>query len=123
MKVLAAAVLSLSLVTSAQAELSQTHIAYAPPRMPDASPTMTQHTQSNPSRMYTTMAEVQSLACLTTGGAGSAITYAYSEALFGAAAVSAGLSLVPFMAFGFAIGCSVGATAAPGLAWLYRAAF
>lgn len=113
-----AAVVALSLASGpALAEL-----AYASPQPFENPAAVKQVMRPAPVRPATSLVEIQGLSCLGGGAAGSTLTFAYSEVILGAAAGSASLALVPLMAMTFAIGCSVGATAAPGLVWLYRMA-
>lgn len=119
---LTAALAVLSLAASpALAEFAQTDLAYAPARpFERSSSSAAPATPPAARRASTTLAEIQGLSCLGGGALGSTLSFAYSEVILGAAAGTASLALVPVMAMTFAIGCSVGATAAPGFVWLYR---
>lgn len=67
-----------------------------------------------------TYSEFQGVACLIGGAAAMVGVATYSELI---AAATGGVSvpvIVPIVAAGFAAGCSVAATAAPGLLWMYR---
>ena len=67
-----------------------------------------------------TMPQFQGLACLGAGTLGSLIAYAYTDMLVltGTVVVNPVAIFAPVVATGFAFGCSIGATAAPGLFWL-----
>lgn len=99
---------------------ARAEIAYAPQRHLDSSPQLAQ--PFNLARPATSIAEIQGLSCLGGGAAGSTISLVYANALVGVSAASAVPAVIPLVALSFAIGCSVGATAAPGLVWLYRLA-
>lgn len=113
------AVLSLA-ASPAMADRANSELAYAPSRPFERSSPNAPATPPAAWRASTTLAEIQGLSCLGGGVFGSTLSFAYSEVILGAAAGGASLALVPVMAMTFAIGCSVGATAAPGLVWLYR---
>lgn len=68
-----------------------------------------------------TSSQFQGLACLGTGALGSLVAYAYTDALVltGAVVVNPIAIFAPVVATGFAFGCSIGATAAPGVYWLH----
>ncbi len=60
------------------------------------------------------------MACLIGGAAAMVGVATYSELI---AAATGGVSvpvIVPLVAAGFAAGCGVASTAAPGLLWIYR---
>jgi hypothetical protein len=66
--------------------------------------------------------EWQGVSCLWGGALAGAGVFYYSDVLTVAATgVTNPVLLIPLIATGFAAGCSVGANAAPGLMWLYRA--
>ena len=69
-----------------------------------------------------TMAEFQGLSCAALGAATGLAALAYIDPITVAAAgtFSTPLLLIPVVAAGFAVGCSVGATVSPALAWAYR---
>ena len=101
----AAAVISVTLTfTSASAQNPQSQPSLVPPR--DAP---------------MTLAEYQGLSCVTAGAITGIATLGYLDPI---AAATTGLAspllLVPVVAAGFAVGCSVGATLSPAFLWFYR---
>ena len=68
------------------------------------------------------MPQFQGVSCLGTGTLGSLIAYAYTDMLVltGTVVVNPLVIVAPAVATGFAVGCSVGANAAPGLYWLSK---
>ena len=100
-------VLALTFAMSAGPLLAQTQRNQVPPAAGDLPATFT-------------YAEFQGMACLMGGAAAMVGVAAYSELI---AAATGGVSvpvIVPIVAAGFAAGCSVASTAAPGLLWIYR---
>jgi len=69
-----------------------------------------------------TLPQFQGVSCLGTGTFGALIAYAYTDMLVltGTVVVNPLVIVAPAVATGFAVGCSVGANAAPGLYWLSR---
>ena len=69
-----------------------------------------------------TVPQFQGISCLGTGAFGAVIAYAYTDMLVltGTVVVNPLVIVAPAMATAFAVGCSVGANAAPGLYWLSR---
>jgi hypothetical protein len=68
-----------------------------------------------------TMAEYQGLGCLLGGTVATTGVFVYSDIItIAATGVVNPLLLVPVMATGFAVGCSVAATVSPGLLWIGR---
>jgi len=67
------------------------------------------------------LAEYQGVSCAITGAAVGLATVAYLNPIEVATATTGtALLLVPVMAAGFAVGCSVGATLSPAFLWAYR---
>lgn len=68
-----------------------------------------------------TMPEYQGWGCLLGGTAGASGVFVYSDVIAVAATgVLNPALLIPVMATGFAVGCSVGAMASPAFLWLGR---
>ena len=70
-----------------------------------------------------TIAEYQGLSCIAVGIVTGIGTLGYLDPIAAAAtSVASPLLLVPVVAAGFAVGCSVGATLSPAFLWFYRRA-
>jgi hypothetical protein len=68
-----------------------------------------------------TLAEYQGLSCIGIGAVAGVGTLGYLDPIAVAATgLASPLLLVPVVAAGFAVGCSVGATIAPAFLWFYR---
>jgi len=67
-----------------------------------------------------TLPQFQGVSCLGTGALGGLIAYAYTDVLVltGTVVVNPLAIVAPAVATGFAVGCSIGANAAPGIYWL-----
>ena len=91
-------------------------VAHAPARAVEAPSPLA------PAGTPMTMAEFQGLSCAALGAATGLAALAYLDPITVAAAgtFSTPLLLIPVVAAGFAVGCSVGATVSPALAWAYR---
>jgi hypothetical protein len=75
--------------------------------------------QAAPAHAPLSPGESKGLGCLAVGALASVGVFVYGNTI--AAAVTGGpnpLALVPMMAAGFAVGCTVGAGVSPGLHWL-----
>ena len=71
--------------------------------------------------MGMTLPEYQGLGCLAGGVAGAAGVFVYSDVIIVAATGAFNpLLLVPSMATGLAVGCSVGAMMSPAFIWVSR---
>jgi len=68
-----------------------------------------------------TMSQLQGLACLGTGLFGAMVAYAYTDMLVltGAVVVNPVAIFAPVVVTGFAFGCNIGSSVAPGLFWLH----
>ena len=70
-----------------------------------------------------TIAEYQGLSCIAVGIVTCIGTLGYLDPIAAAAtSLASPLLLVPVVAAGFAVGCSVGATLSPAFLWFYRRA-
>ena len=69
-----------------------------------------------------TLPQFQGVSCLGTGTLGALVAYAYTDMLVltGTVVVNPLVIVAPAVATGFAVGCSIGANAAPGLFWLSK---
>ena len=69
-----------------------------------------------------TMPEYQGLGCMLGGTTAGAGAFAYSDIITAAATGMVNpVLLLPVVATGFAVGCSVGAAASPLFLWIHRA--
>jgi hypothetical protein len=68
--------------------------------------------------------QFQGVSCILGGALAAAASFTYSDvvALATTGALTAPILMVPILATGFAAGCGVFATMAPGLYWIYEAA-